>query len=169
VAKIFTLAHELAHLWIGKGGISSIDFTKRSTEQENIVDRFCNQIAAETLTPAAEFRSYWGLQPTIEKNIDLLVRRYRVSRFVVLRRAYDLDLITKEDYQTYYQKFLEDKKSPKKDDGGMFDRLFLYRNSAVFTFALLGSAIEGKVSYMEAARLLNVKMKSLMGIEGRLL
>lgn len=170
VAKIFTLAHELAHLWVGESGISNLDYTRRSIEQESNVDRFCDQIAAETLTPANDFRSYWGLQPSIEENINYLVRRYRVSRFVILRRAYDLNLINYDDYRTYYQIFWEDKKSPKKDDGGgSFDRMFLYRNSTTFTFALLGSATEGKVSYIEAARLLNVKMKSLMSIGNRLI
>jgi len=169
VAKIFTLAHELAHLWIGESGISNLDYSRRSTEQENTIDRFCDKIAAEILTPADDFRDYWGFQPSIKENIDYLVRRYRVSRFVVLRRAYDLDLITHSEYQTYYKAFLEDKKSPKPDGGGGFDRLFLYRNSTAFTFALLGSMIEGKVSYIDAARLLNVKMKSLISIRDRLL
>jgi Zn-dependent peptidase ImmA (M78 family)/transcriptional regulator with XRE-family HTH domain len=169
VAKIFTLAHELAHLWIGESGISNLDYSRRSIEQKNTIDRFCDQIAAETLTPSDHFKSYWGFYPTIEGNINSLVRRYRVSRFVILRRAYDLDLITHEDYQTYYQDFWEDKRSTKQGDGPGFDRLFLYRNSFTFTFALLGSAVEGRVSYVEAARLLNVKMKSLMSIEKRLL
>lgn len=169
VAKIFTLAHELAHLWIGKSGISNLDFSKRSTEQESNIDRFCDQIAAETLTPADDFKGYWGFQPSIEENIDYLVRRYRVSRFVVLRRAYDLDLITLSDYRTYYQAFWEYKKVPKMKQDGGFYQLFLCRNSNAFTLALLGSAIEGKVSYIDAARLLNVKMKSLMGISNHLL
>jgi Zn-dependent peptidase ImmA (M78 family) len=170
VAKIFTLAHELAHLWVGESGISNLDYSRRSIEQESAIDRFCDQIAAETLTPADSFKNYWGFHPSIEENVNYLVRRYKVSRFVVLCRAYDLDLITYNEYRTYYQNFWEDKKSPKGDDGGgSFDNMFLYRNSATFTFTLLGSALEGRVSYIEAARLLNVKMKTLMGIEKRLL
>ena len=169
VAKIFTLAHEIAHIWIGKSGISNLDYSKRSTEQESTIDRFCDRIAAETLTPADDFRDYWGLQLTMEENINYLVRRYRVSRFVVLRRAYDLDLITYNDYLTNYRAFWEDKHSPKQKERPNFDRLFLNRNSSAFTFALLGSTIGGRVSYIDAARLLNIKMKSLIGIRDRLL
>lgn len=168
VAKIFTLAHELAHLWIDKSGISNLDYYLRSSQQTNSIDRFCDKVAAEVLTPASDFKSTWGFQPSIEENIDYMVRRYRVSRFVVLRRAYDLGLIEYKDYLTYYQKFWEDKIIPKSSEMG-FTTLFLNRNSKLFTFTLLGSAMEGKISYLKAARLLNIKVKTLQGIRNRLI
>ena len=168
VAKIFTLAHELAHLWIDKSGISNLDYSRRSGGQKNAIDQFCDKIAAEVLTPASDFTSTWGFQPSIEENIDYMVRRYRVSRFVVLRRAYDLRLITYRDYRTYYQRFWEDKIIPKSTEMGV-TTLFLNRNSKLFTFTLLGSAMEGKVSYLKAARLLNIKVRTLQGIGENLL
>lgn len=168
VAKIFTLAHELAHLWIDKSGISNLDYSRRSSQQKNAIDQFCDKVAAEVLTPASDFKSTWGFQSSIEENIDYMVRRYRVSRFVVLRRAYDLGLITYDDYRTYYQKFWDDKIIPKSSEMG-FTTLFLNRNSKLFTFTLLGSAMEGKISYLKAARLLNIKVKTLQGIGENLL
>jgi Zn-dependent peptidase ImmA (M78 family)/DNA-binding XRE family transcriptional regulator len=168
VAKIFTLAHELAHLWIDKSGISNLDYSRRSSEQKNTIDQFCDKVAAEVLTPASDFKSTWGFQPTIEENIDCMVRRYRVSRFVVLRRAYDLSLIEYRDYQTYYQRFWEDRIIPKSTKMG-FTTLFLNRNSRLFTFTLLGSAIEGRVSYLKAARLLNTKVVTLQNIRENIL
>jgi Zn-dependent peptidase ImmA (M78 family) len=168
VAKIFTLAHELAHLWIDKSGISNLDYRQKSSEQRNAIDGFCDQIAAEVLTPANDFKSIWGFQPSIEENIDHMVRRYRVSRFVALRRAYELDLITHSDYRLYYQRFWEDKKTPKSEKMG-FTTLFLNRNSKLFTLSLLNSVIEGRVGYAKAASLLNINVSSLVSIGKRLL
>jgi Zn-dependent peptidase ImmA (M78 family)/DNA-binding XRE family transcriptional regulator len=168
VAKIFTLAHELAHIWIDKSGISNLDYYRKSSEQKNTIDQFCDKVAAEVLTPANDFKSIWGFQPSIEENIDHMVRRYRVSRFVVLRRAYELQLITHIDYREYYQKFLEDKRTKKSEKMG-FTTLLLNRNSKLFTLALLNSVLEGRVSYVKAAGLLNINVVSLEHIGKRLL
>jgi Zn-dependent peptidase ImmA (M78 family)/transcriptional regulator with XRE-family HTH domain len=43
----FTLLHELTHLWLGQTGVSG-------GEPDRAVERFCNEVAAEYLLPAAE-------------------------------------------------------------------------------------------------------------------
>jgi Zn-dependent peptidase ImmA (M78 family)/transcriptional regulator with XRE-family HTH domain len=45
----FTLLHELAHVWLGYTGVSNASLART-------VERFCNQVAAEFLVPAGEFR-----------------------------------------------------------------------------------------------------------------
>ena len=45
----FTALHEAAHLWLGKSAISD-------AYSESEVERFCNQVAATILLPAAELR-----------------------------------------------------------------------------------------------------------------
>jgi len=99
-AQIFTLAHELAHVWIGRSGISKPDETdvaeKASKVDESKVELFCNAVAAEVLVPKSEFLSAWQGQA-----LKSLATRFRVSTIVILRRAYefDLELVAKLTFQ----------------------------------------------------------------------
>ena len=47
VAWSFTLLHELAHIWLGRTGVSGADFEQK-------IEQFCNDIASEILLPEAE-------------------------------------------------------------------------------------------------------------------
>ena len=106
-AQIFTLAHELAHLWIGETGVSNPDYKLRSAEQGNAVERVSNRVAAETLVPSEDFLARWqnGSTP-IETNLRSLMYHYRVSGMVVLRQAYDLELIPPDDYWVHYDRIV---------------------------------------------------------------
>jgi len=86
-AQIFTLAHELGHLWIGESAISSPDLAHGSTEEEYQIEKFCNQVAAEVLTPQADFLQRWNNHKNLEENIAEITRYYKVSSVVVLHRA----------------------------------------------------------------------------------
>ncbi len=43
----FTLLHELAHLWLGRSGVSG-------TDSESVIEQFSNDVASEILLPRAE-------------------------------------------------------------------------------------------------------------------
>jgi IrrE N-terminal-like domain len=61
-AQMFTLAHELAHVWIGSTGVVNLQDMKPANNQ---TEAFCNQVAAEFLMPTAEFESAWNQNPPI--------------------------------------------------------------------------------------------------------
>lgn len=167
-AQIFTLIHELAHLWIGQSGISNPDYKLRSKEQQNRIDQLCDVIAAETLVPSEDFNLRWNDSYRLDDNLDSLARKYRVSQFVVLRRAYELDKIQRELFLQKYHELLERITRKKSDGGGDFRKLLLSRNSSTFTNTLLVAMKEGRVLPTDAAALLNVRVSTLRTIENLL-
>lgn len=164
-AQIFTLAHELAHLWLGRSGISNLDYSKRSSKQLHVVDRICDKVAAEVLAPAEDFVSRWGKFHSLGENIDKLASRYRVSSFVVLRRAYELGCVSTEDFRAAYTSMISRAKRKGTEGGGDFYLTLLSRNSVQLTASLLAAAAEGRISPREAAGLLNIRVTKLEGIE----
>ena len=166
-AQIFTLAHEIAHIWVGEAGVSNPDYRVRSIEQDNHVERFCNRVAAETLVPAQDFRRRWDrVGDTSESSLRLLARHYRVSNMVVLRQAYDLDLIPSEVYWEGYWQSVERAANAgtAAASGGNFYHTLTARNGTWFTSAVVSSVADGSLLYREAADLLNVQPKTLPGI-----
>lgn len=53
-AQMFTLAHELAHVWLGATGVSDSEVGQVPEQQ---TERWCNQVAAQLLMPLAELRA----------------------------------------------------------------------------------------------------------------
>lgn len=155
-AQIFTLAHELAHLWIGESGVSNPDYSERPDQQENAIDRHCDSVAAEVLVPGDDFVARWNDFTTLEDNLNTLVHRYRVSAFVILRRAFEYEKVQSDTYRTKLKDLLRMQKRKDGDGGGNFYTNVLTRNSNIFTTTLITATVEGRVPPREAASLLNV-------------
>jgi Zn-dependent peptidase ImmA (M78 family)/DNA-binding XRE family transcriptional regulator len=167
-AQIFTLAHELAHLWVGESGISNPELGEPSLAPKNRVECFCNHVAAELLVPQAQFLKDWQVGTSVTGNLYQLVRYYRVSSLVILRRAYDLEKITRDEYDNYYQQEIKKHRTREErqegEGGGDFYATLLSRNSKQLTNAIIAATFEGRLLYRDAARLLSVKVKTIEGI-----
>lgn len=155
-ARIFTLAHELAHVWIGESGISNPTTIGIVLQEDNRINRFCNQVAAELLMPADSFVNEWKQDKTIEENIAAMTRFYHVSRTAVLIRAYEHELLPDETYRVQLRRLRQWEEQKPTGGGGNFWNNFLASNSRVLVQAVLASAAEGRVSEREAATLLGV-------------
>ena len=155
-ARIFTLAHELAHVWIGESGISNPTTIGMTLREDNRINRFCNQVAAELLIPSASFVKKWQQGGTVEENITAMSGFYHVSRTAVLIRAYEHELLPEETYRLQLERLRQWESQEPKGSGGSFWNNFLASNSRALVHAVLTSAAEDRVSERDAATLLSL-------------
>ena len=150
-AQIFTLFHELAHVWIGQSGISDLEETENSK-----IEYWCNEVAAELLMPLVDFKERWKSQ-----DIEELSRYYKASVYAILVRALRLGFIDKEIYldmlNTYYATY----KPKTKGGGGDIYINIMVRHSRAFTREVLYDVATGRLSYTRAAELLCTSWKTV--------
>ncbi len=161
-AQIFTLAHELAHIWINESGVSNPDFTVISSHQNNQIERLCNRAAAEVLLPEEDFVRIWIDSDTVISNIDKLARNFRVSSVAVLRQALEIGKVDVHSYREAYG--LAVSKQTNISPGGNFHNSLAARNSRRFVSAVISATAEDRLSQLDAARLLNIRAKTVESV-----
>ena len=160
-AQVFTIVHEMAHIWTGQGGISTPYEGPFSEAQDVGIERFCDRVAAEALVPSEHFVDLWRAgSPDIIRRAKQLARQYLVSNLVILRRAYELDLVEDEEYWPNYNR-LKNEAQPKRDPGGNFHYTLPARNGSLLTAAVISGAASGRLLVNDAAALLGVSLKTL--------
>jgi Zn-dependent peptidase ImmA (M78 family)/DNA-binding XRE family transcriptional regulator len=166
-AKVFTLAHELAHLWIGESGVSDLDPGTRTTVPINDIERFCNKVAAEVLVPQQVFVESWDDNANLQANLNTLCRLFRVSAPVILIRAKTLNKISDQVFYQEYPNYNAARRRTRSSSGN-FNNTLPVRNSKTLTRAIITSALEGSTLYRDAARLLGVKVSTLNSLASHL-
>ncbi|MEP7013106.1 MAG: ImmA/IrrE family metallo-endopeptidase [Acidobacteriota bacterium] len=157
-AQIFTLIHELAHLWINQSAITNPDPLKPSA---NPVEAFCNRVAATALVPQGEFLNGWEASERGATRISALARRFWVSTLVVLRRAHDLDLLSDIEFHQLRSAELKKISDGKKSSGGDYYRNVTARMGARFTNAVLGEVNRKALLLTHGAQLLSLSVPTL--------
>lgn len=156
-AQMFTLAHELAHIWLGQSGVSDVE---ASSTPSQAVERWCNRVAAELLVPLALVRAEVRDARDLRQEIDRLARRFKVSTLVVLRRIHDAGRLTAEEFRVAYANEVARVRPLARDGGGNFYLTLGARVSKRFARAIVVSALEGETSFTEAFRLLGIRKMS---------
>jgi Zn-dependent peptidase ImmA (M78 family)/transcriptional regulator with XRE-family HTH domain len=154
-ARLFTMMHELAHLWIGSSGISTVGIGQN--QQEEV---FCNKVAGEFLVPTSSLISIYDSNASLIENITKIITSFKVSKLVALRRLVDINVISPEQYRLAYLEELNHFAS-NAGSGGSFYRNSLVKNSRRFTKAILNEAFSGRVLLRDAANLLGVQPSKL--------
>jgi Zn-dependent peptidase ImmA (M78 family) len=150
-AQMFTLAHELAHIWLGKTGLSDVG---PGTFPSNELENWCNHVAAEILVPSESLQKEYYPNAEISDQIGRLARYYKVSTLVILRRIYDLGYMTEDDFNMAYEDELDRLLAIIKGKGGNFYLTQAARISRRFARALVISTMEGQTLHRDAFRLL---------------
>lgn len=152
-ARLFTLIHELAHIWIGQSGIS--DAKPTTQRQEEIL---CNAIAAEFLVPENEFEQHWRELEDWRENAAILEAHFHVSKWVIARRAQSLGKITIQQYQQYVDDLREQYRRRERTTGGpTYYTTKKGHLSERFSKALVSETLSGRMLLREAGQLLGMK------------
>lgn len=161
-AQIFTLAHELVHIWAGESALSDAEPRIRSGNQ---VERWCNDVAAEFLVPLPELRAALSDTNDLGTELDHMAHMFKVSTLVVLKRMHDAGRLNWDAYRSAYAAELErvlEIATEQAGAGGNFYTTTPQRVSRRFARALISSTLEGQTLYRDAVRLLGFKKLSTL-------
>jgi len=152
---MFTLAHELAHVWLGASAISD---AQAADLPEQEIERWCNEVAAELLVPLAALTGEYRRGAELHGEVVRLAKRYKVSTLVILRRIHDAGGLTREQlWKEYRAELAKLKEIVASRGGGNFYRTQVARISRRFAEAIVASTWEGRSTFTEAFRLLGCK------------
>jgi len=181
--QLFTLVHELAHIWIAATGISNdIEPDLKQKDRLHPVELFCNEVAANALIPLEIINSVQRSVFNSVKDVFITAKKLGISSFAFLVRALNLNLITPDKYRTLkqaadieYKAFLkreEEKKArqkAKENKGGPnYYLLLLNKNSRLFTQTVLDAFRGGFIEPAQASTLLNVQVNNFHKLEAQL-
>lgn len=155
-AQMFTLAHELAHVWLGESGVSD---AQASVLPDESTEHWCNEVAAELLVPLEHILEAYRPEGELLMELQRLARQFKVSTLVILRRIFDSGAMGRETFWEYYR---EEQVRLRKlersgSGGGDFYRTLGVRVSRRFARALMGSTLEGQTLFRDAFQMLGIK------------
>ncbi len=159
-AHIFTLTHELVHLFLGETALDDADLGAAPT---NPVERWCNQVAAEVLVPLGSLRDALSPDIPVADELESLARRFKVSTLVVLRRVHDAGRLSWDAYQAAYRDELTrilEILGERSGTGGNFFNTQPARVSKRFARAVIVSTLEGQTLHRDAFQMLGLKKLS---------
>ncbi len=149
-AQMFTLAHELAHLWLGETGLSdsSLDALPRRK-----VENWCSRVAAELLAPIEIVRAEYRPGEDLSAESSRLARRFKVSTLVILRRIYDIEGLPYDRFRRAYDDELERLRAIPGRGGGNFYATQTARVGKRFAHAVIADTLGGGTTFREAFQL----------------
>jgi len=160
-AQIFTLMHEVAHLFRATEGISAVDFRtldKRYAKNVNAEEVFCNATAAAILIPA----SYIVDESYYEQDVRSLAAHFNVSNLFVFYRLKSLGKIPQRKVGELEQLFVgetaeavkQKELKKKKGSGGSHVNNMRDSNGGLFNRVVQSFYIQNQISYTEASNVL---------------
>jgi len=177
--QLFTLVHELAHIWIAQTGISNnVDIEIKG--KLHPVELFCNDVAANALIPEESIGRISPDSFSNSRQVFRIAKVLGVSSFSLIYRALKLEIITLKQYRilkkeatVQFNEFLakeEIKKAKQKTKpGGPSPYLLkLNRNSRLFTQIVLDGFNGGRIEPNLASNLLSTKSNKFHKLEERI-
>jgi Zn-dependent peptidase ImmA (M78 family)/transcriptional regulator with XRE-family HTH domain len=169
--QLFTLVHELAHIWIAESGISNDIFPKpKATHDSEPVEYFCNEVAASALLPYQIIKKIDPLLFHSPERLYKTSKNFGVSSLALLVRGYNLGLISLEKYREVknvldreFEKYIEKETAKKiankeKEGGPNYYLLLANKNGKLFTQTVIDAFKGGFIQPTQASSLLNTSI-----------
>lgn len=158
-ARMFTVAHELAHIWLGESGVSD---PEAGSVPKQGVERWCNRVAAELLMPLDALHEAHEPDAPVADEMQRLAHLFKVSSLVALRRLFDAGFI---DQDTLWQNYRQETARIRALDiggsgGGDYYRTLAARTGKRFAHAVFSSTLEGQTLFRDAFRMLGMRKTS---------
>ena len=147
-AQMFTIAHELAHTWLGNVG-SGVSGYAGILPDAGDIERFCDQAAAEFLVPAVELRANWPHARQEPSPFEALAKEFKVSPIVAGRRPMDLALVGREEYFSFYESYMGQEPATIADGGNFYNNQN-FRVGKSFARQVFRAAMEGQMGFKQA-------------------
>ena len=165
-AQMFTLAHELAHIWLGEGGLSGFEnLLPGGTDVED----WCNRAAAEFLVPSRELRERWIQAKREPHPFEALGRSFKVSPVVAARRAMDLKLVERRAFFEFHERYVNrEHRGGTTPSGGDFYNNQNARVGRLFATHVMGAAMGGEIGFREAYELTGLRGGTFQDYAGKL-
>ncbi len=182
--QLFTLVHELVHIWIAESGISNeVEPDMKQKDRFHPVELFCNEVSANALMPKQIILDFDTTLFQSSKDVFKIAKQLGVSSFALLVRALNLNIISASTYQKlkkqadidfaeYLRREAEKKakqKEKEKPGGPNYFILQLNRNSRLFTQTVLDAFRGGYIEPTLASNLLNVQVNKFQKLESQLI
>lgn len=157
--QLFTLIHEFIHLLYGNSDLLESEDSSIRSKTEAII----NSITAEILVPKTLLINMFDEQKSIENNLEDIAKRFEVSKFVILRRLYDLSIISKDIFSSLQieleNEFEQLEKVSKTSRGGNYNYNLKFRIDNNFFKHVNNAVQQNKITYTDAFSIVGVGYK----------
>lgn len=155
--QIFTLIHELVHLFIGDEEILG---APSYTHDLDKTEAFVNKVTAEILVPNELFKEEY-INNADSKS---LANKFKVSEFVIVRRLLDNKYISHREYQSRITQLTKEfkehqAKNKTKNNGGNYRNNLKFRIDNRFFHYVDDALMNQKISYTDAFNIIGVGYK----------
>lgn len=151
--KIFTLLHELAHIFYSDNAITFGD------NQHYKLEKICNNIAGEILIPKDIILKLWDKTLDISENVVSLNKKfYLASNEAIATKARVLRLISQAKYEEYIKEYnTKPTKLYARKDEKRFFKTIARENSINFVEAIITQTHNNKIDFKTAMEYLGIE------------
>lgn len=170
-AQIFTLMHEMCHLWCQQSGVSDTIGHIDDTLGSDSYEAKANRVAAEILVPDTDLFHQWNdsKDNNLVEAVEKLAEIFKVSRLVILIKLKTNNFISQQDFRTCYDLLsIAYKDNQDKTKGGDYYNNTIVRNGRLFTETVLNATLNQHLLLRDAANLLEITPSQVMELNTRL-